>query len=275
MDQNAGPAQMPPRPHWPGYISTSDLNLRLNAWNASAGVTLTLSGLVGCADGAVHPFVYTHIPNTDRSRSQQLYPLEAGVVLCAQVLVTGGAPLGAQCYVRLELVQGLSGGTTALATILSGYVTANSPRTYPNDVVQRSVDGRGTFRSILGTVPAAGAEIVETVPANTRWVLTAFAFQLVTSAAVANRTPILTIDDGANILWETADNAAVAASTTKKYRGGAGIALNTAQANDVDLPLPESLVLAAGARIRTVTGLLQAGDQYAAPVYNVEEWLDV
>jgi hypothetical protein len=198
-----------------------------------------------------------------------------GPLVWCQVVVSAGTPIAAQCYVRLELIQGREGGTSALATILAGYVTPNSPRTYPNDTVRRSVDGRGTFRIVSQAAPAAGAEIVVTAPGNTRWMLSAFRFQITASAAVANRTPVLLIDDGANVVFETENVTAVTAGQVATYNAGAGIQNANLAALDYQLALPETLVLPAGARIRTSTGNLQAGDQYAAPVYNVEDWIDV
>jgi len=262
-------------PHFPGIVARDDHQLRVSAWNAAAGVTLTIAGAMGRADGCVVPFVYTHIPNVDRSRSQQIFVLEAGVLLWCEVFGSAGAPIANQCYVRLELIQGREGATQSLATVLAGYVTANSPRTYPNDVVRRSVDERGTFRIVLGTAPGAGAEILETVPANTRWSLQAFRFKLTASGVAGNRTPILTIDDGVNIVWESGNNTAVTTGQVAIFNAGAGVQQSTIATLDVQIALPEPLVLPAGARIRTVTGGILAGDQYAAPVYNVEEWLDV
>lgn len=55
---------------------------------------------------------------------------------------------------------------------------------------------------IVGANPAAGAEVSETVPAGETWCLLGVRVTLVTSATVATRQPILTLDDGTNIFFE-------------------------------------------------------------------------
>jgi hypothetical protein len=263
------------RPHWPGFVARDEHFLRLNVWCAVAGVTITVAGVVGTPDGGTKPFSYGLTPTSDRQPTTRVFPIEAGVLLCCQAFASAGAPLGAQAFVRVELLQGKESSASSLGTALQGYVTANSPRTYPNDTIQRSVDGRGTWRIVPGTAPAAGADFVDTVPANTRWLVVAVAYQLAAAVAVANRTPVLTVDDGANVIWETFNNVAVTSGQTAKYRAGAGVTLNTVNTLDVQDALPEALLLPAGSRIRSVTGGIQAADQFGAIFYNVEEWLDL
>lgn len=260
----------------PGFYAQPEHTLRFTAWSAIAGVTLNLAAVVVDDQDCARPFLYPLVPTSNRVATVLTgLPLECGRITSMQVFASAGLPLGAQVYVRVELLQGREGAVQSLGTILEGYVTANVALCYPGDNTSRAVDGRGTFRIILGSVPAAGAEIVETVPANTRWMLSAFRFKLVASVAVANRTPVLFIDDGVNIVWETENPTAITASQTATYNAGAGVQNGTLVAPDFQITLPETLLLPAGARIRTLTGNIQGADQYAAPVYNVEEWLDV
>lgn len=263
------------RPKYPGYRTTRDHALRLNVWNAAAGVTVTVTGAVGGDDGMVRPFVYSLIPSTTRALSQQTQQLEDGILLWCQVFASIGTPIGAQCYARLELVQGSTGALQTLATIANGYLSANVAIGYPDTQRARAVDGRGTFRSVANAAPAAGADFTATVPTNARWSLQSVAFALTTSATVGNRTPLLTIDDGVNILWQAGNNAAVAASITATFYAGAGVQIGTVQANVFQIALPEPMVLAAGFRVRSITGGIVAGDQYSQQFLNVEEWLDV
>ncbi len=275
MPDPSSPQPYWPRPHFFGIVAGDDHSLRISAWNAAAGVTLTIAGAMARPDGGIVPFVYAHVPNTDRSRSQQIFPLEAGMMLWCHVFASAGGPIGAQCYVRLEMLQGREGGVQPLATILSGYVTANSARTYPNDQVMRSVDGAGTARSVLVAAPAAGAELLITVPPNTRWQLISVGWALLASGVAGNRTPLVIIDDGVNVLWNTGANDTITANQNPDYFAGAGLQLLVVATRDTIIPLPETLVLPAGARFRTSTGGLLAGDQYSAAVLNVIEWLDV
>ncbi len=134
-----------------------------------------------------------------------------------------------------------------------------------------SVHGR--IRSITGTDPAAQAEISETVPARRRWAIKSIFFHLVTDGTVANRHVSLIIDDGANVLWQITCASAHPASCDTTY-SFAQIAAAEALVDCACFhPLP-SLALPAGARIRTSTSLLKAGDNFSAPQLLVEEWID-
>lgn len=260
----------------PGFVTQAEHTIRVSAWCAIAGVTLSIAAVVLDDNDCPRPTLYTLSPTSDGNKTtSSAFPLEAGTIASVHVFASAGGPLGAQCYVRVELLQGREGGTQSLGTILEGYVTANVALAYPGDNTARAVDGAGTARIVLGTVPAAAAEIVETVPVNRRWLLIAFRVKLVASATVANRTPVLLIDDGVNIVWETENTTAITAGQTAIYNAGAGNQNANLGAQDWQIALPETLVLPAGSRIRTLTGNLSAGDQYAAPVYNIVEWFDV
>lgn len=272
-------AQMPNylwTPHGPGFVSQAEHTLRVSAWSAVAGVTLSIAAVVLGDDGCPRPTLYTVVPTSDRLKTSPLpFALEKGQLSSLHVFASAGTPIGSQCFVRVELIQGREGGTTSLGTIVQGYVTANSVVAYPGDNTSRSVDGHGTWRIVPGTVPAAGADFSDTVPVNTRWSLAAIAFTYVTDATAPVRTLILTIDDGANVIWETSQNGTIAASLTTKIRAGAGVQNFGPVANTFILPLPETLLLPAGSRIRSVTTAKGAADQFSAIFYNVEEFLDV
>lgn len=133
---------------------------------------------------------------------------------------------------------------------------------------------QGFVRSVLGTDPAAGAEVSETVPTNARWKLHSIIASLVTDGTVANRNVNWIIDDGTTTLYTSNDNTNHAATTTASHilsenqtRGTIGTIYNS--------PMnPVGLVLFQGWRIRTSTTNLQAGDNWAAPQIFVEEWIE-
>jgi hypothetical protein len=126
---------------------------------------------------------------------------------------------------------------------------------------------------VTGTTPGAGSEINETVPAGVIWQLKTFIYKLTTSATVANRTSHLIIDDGANVLLNSASVIAQVASNGLTYNTGDDAFSLTVADNMVWLQSVASLRLLPGYRLRTLTTNLQAGDQYTAPQYLVTEWL--
>lgn len=133
--------------------------------------------------------------------------------------------------------------------------------------------GTGRSRSIAGTNPAAGAEISETVPTGTRWHISAVRISLVTDGTAANRTFQLVFDDGASpsfadIITQTAQTA----GTTRVYFFTLDLpVMELAVVGNLLYPLPSELWLPEGFRMRTVTTNLQAGDDYGAPEFLVEE----
>jgi hypothetical protein len=131
----------------------------------------------------------------------------------------------------------------------------------------------GTPTSVAGTDPAAGAEISETVPAGKRWRVLGIQFTLVTNANVANREPVIVVDDGTNTLFQSPAGANHAASLTWAYSASnVGQPVNGTTATTVrQMNLP-ALLLPAGSRIRTSTTNIQAGDNYGAPRLLVQEF---
>lgn len=118
-----------------------------------------------------------------------------------------------------------------------------------------------------GTNPAAGVEISETVPAGQVWGLIAFTFTLVTSATVANRRVRLTLDDGTNVFWRTSSLTDQAASTTIVHSASTDVTPVATGGSTGLLALPKPAVLKPGYRIKTITALLDSGDDFGAPVY--------
>lgn len=147
-------------------------------------------------------------------------------------------------------------------------------------------DGRGFLRTVTGANPAAGAEVLETVPAGVWWRLIAFSAVLVASAAVANRVPRLVGDRGAAtarsfFIQDDGTNPITAGQTrTAQWTRGnpgpglPGGAINAdTQTGRFIEGLPDIDWLQPGDRIRTVTAAIDVADDYAAPIYVVEEWV--
>ena len=257
-----------------GLYLTGEDNFRLRTFGSVAGLVLALEGRRVQDDGQVVPFAERHVPSSNYLVKEDIFPIGAGLVTNVQLRATTGTPLRGAVYALLEIIRGRDGAVQPLATLLQGYVTANARLAWPGAPIDSSINGAGRVRLITGTNPAPGVEIVETVPAGARWKLRSFRFVLVASAAAANRRPVLTIDDGAAILWETSSAVDQVASQTATYAAGVGVPFFTYGTRAYHLPLPGEFWLPAGARIRTVTALLDAGDDYAAPIYEVEEFIE-
>ena len=258
----------------PWYLLKED-NLRLTSYNALASVKLEVRYRFLDTTGNLIPSQETQTPNTDRTAKSSIFITPEGWLLGGEVFVSGAAPLIGQTYVVLEIVRGIGSAALPLQVIAAGYVSAKQPQPFPNAQMFSTLDGGGALRSITGSTPAAGAEISETVPTGARWQVLTFRYQNVTSATVANRQSVLLFDDGANNLGYFGGEALQAASSTYLYSYAAGFApIVGAPTNGLGRGLPSSVFLPAGARIRTQTVSIQAGDQYSLVQYLVREWLE-
>lgn len=133
----------------------------------------------------------------------------------------------------------------------------------------------GVLKVVQGTDPAAGVEISETVPAGKLWDLLSVDTSYVASATVANRGPVLTLDDGTRDLTEIPNvfQFIVASETWNGVCWMQGMGQITGTGGGYRIaPLPSPCLLGPGYRIRTVTTNIQAGDNWGAPVFQVVEY---
>ena len=130
----------------------------------------------------------------------------------------------------------------------------------------------GRYTTILGTDPAAGVEIAQSVPAGKIWRLHALSFQLVTDVTAITREVRIVVGDGANIFFMTAAGLSHTASETWRYSiSNLGLVGTIAPTTGVALiPLP-LLVLLPAYTFATNTVNLQAGDDFGQPNMYVEE----
>ncbi len=142
-------------------------------------------------------------------------------------------------------------------------------------VIDGTLDGPGTVKSITGTDPAAGNEISETVPANTIWNPLSFRGSFVTDATTAAREVTLLTDDGTNITMTIPATFDHDESLTRVYNFiDVGQSLVPTQAiTERVIPMP-SILLTAGHKISTTVVNLEAGDNWGAPQFKVVEWHD-
>jgi hypothetical protein len=159
--------------------------------------------------------------------------------------------------------------------LFSDYLTNYHYPSWPYGRQINSLDGAGRIRSIVGTTPAAGVDISETVPFGTRWRLIAFRASLTTNATAINRQAVLTFDDGANVFAQALSGANIqAANNTSSWIFFDTAAVFTTS-GFFSAPIPANLFLLANSRIRTVTANLQGTDQWSAPNYLVQEWVEI
>jgi len=238
--------------------------LRIESWSNAARL-LHIRGFA--RDGIIS---FEHTTNSDRSRKAETFDLSDWPIVLEVYPDTAPVRRG-ECYVRLSL---LAAG--ALVHVLSaGYITDSKTVAWPPGVFESFTEGPGLIRIITGTDPAAGTEISQSVPTNARWRLIALRIVLATDATVATRRIQLLFDDGATTVLRLVSPLTQAENTTRYYMWYIGAPRDTSFYNNRGLfPLPDELYLPQLYRFRTVTVNQQAGDNYQAPVFMVEEWIE-
>lgn len=254
------------------YLTVDDVMV-LSLWSPTAASTVQLSVRILAPSGVVDPRFEILAGQTTGTTPATLVLRNMEGFLLSASITSPNAPSG-QAFVTLEIVRGRgSADLTRGAVLIAGYPDQGRSIGYPETPVRSSLDGRGMMRIVTGAVPAAGAEISDTVPAGRQWILRAARFTLVASAVVAIRRVSLTIDDGlGNVPLQASAAGTQVAGVTQVYSVAAGFSdISNAQAQQVHFALEARLL--PGWRIRTVTALIDVGDQYTAAVYLVEEFI--
>lgn len=142
-------------------------------------------------------------------------------------------------------------------------------------VIDGAKDGPGTIQARTGVNPPAATDIVETVPANTLSKVRSIRFSFVTDANAANRGVLIQLNNVAGgIYHHTRQHDVQIASLTRRYNYSVGTYYLAAALFDEYHNVLPDLVMAAGHVWRTVTGSMQATDNYGGPEYLVEDWHD-
>ena len=259
-------------PPAPLYVDTNDAIL-LQGLSSVAGVQVTLLARLLLPDGKIVPIQQTLSPTSNRTNTSVTIPLQEGFLLGLTVSSSGAGITRGQCFVRAILARGIASSNLLTQVLLSAYVDGIDFPTWPPGIYEAIRSGQGAIRSITGSTPAAGAEITEVVPTPATWRIMLITYQLTTSAAVASRDSQLIFDDGSHILMQMSTGQFQTATNTLRYSwspyGGAVGNVNPL----IFFPIPPGIFLNSTMRWRTNTNNIQAGDQYTAPQYLVEEWL--
>jgi hypothetical protein len=258
----------------PGFYFQGDDRIRITGWNSLASVVLSLTGRFLHLDGRIEAFAETLTPASNRTASTAVFQRAKGWLTDLAVIVTGATPQRGQTFVRVDVVRGMGSVDVVLSTLMQGYVTATQRLAYPGSPIESSLAGPGAIRSITGTDPAANTEVSETVPTGARWRFLSLLVTLVTDATAATREVALTADDGTNAHCRIPATQSQAASLTRRYTFTQATPLAGLN-QDATIPaMFPALLLAAGHRLVTVTTARQATDNFGAPQYEVEEWLE-
>jgi hypothetical protein len=229
-----------------------------------AAITVEFVARILRVDGTIVVNVFDISAGASGGQASATVNLVEGFLLSITARMNSNAVRG-QVYTAAFLKRPSLTTNPSVLQLFADYCTVNIPCGFPAGRSIYPTEGPGNVRQITGTTPAAGAEINEVVPSSTRWRVVAFTFSLVTSATVANRTT------------SSPNSKLQPASTTITFVGTPGGTftddLIASPAETIVLTMPPSHWLETNGHVRTNTLNIQAGDQYSAPLYYVEEWV--
>jgi hypothetical protein len=238
-----------------------------------AVVTFTIQARILGPNGEINTNQWT-VTTAAGATLLQSFPLKEGFLLSLVAQGPSSITPHGNCWVELGITRLLEqSGTIFWQLIAAGYVSTFGKVCWPGGTIAQPGDGQGNFRIITGTDPAAGAEINESVPNNARWLLHAIQFSLVTDATVATRGVQILIDDGITELLRLLQSTNQTASNNVFYQAWQMGQIVSSAGFNIQFAAPFPLPLPPQARFRTVTSALQAGDNFGAPRYLVEEWI--
>jgi hypothetical protein len=255
------------------WIQASD-RLYVAAYSSVASLAVQVSGYFRRANGDVSEYAVTITPTSDRAVTASDVHFGEGFLLsCVASLVSGNASRG-QCYVRAQVQRGTGTAAVKLHTVIAGYVSDEYGPSFPYGTQEGPLEGIGVVRNFAGANPAAGVATSDTVPAGVRWRLISVTVTLVTDATVDDRYVKITITNGTDTLyWITASPNTTAGNTqifTFAHFGSRDTQNTSAYTGNI----PLNLVLLPGWVVSFSHNNFNAGDNYGAPQFVVEEWIE-
>lgn len=259
------------------FYTTGEDNLRIVSVNAYVGVRLKIQGRFIDAKGVISASSWDHTPNTDRTKKTDDVPLGVGAVLNLTVFASQGTPLIGQTFVIVQLVRGLGAAAIVLGTLLQGYVTSAQALGWPGSPIVSSTDGEPAVRTIAGTNPAIGVDIIETVPTNARWELLSVQATLNRSAVGAAGEVVLVLDQTVISFGVIVSHITAGPGTSNTITFGIGLVTFSAPFGTgllINGSLPENRLLA-GEDFRIVRLNPDPADTWSGVGYKVREWQEV
>ena len=268
-------------PSFAQFAVTGEDNIQIKTVGSIAGATVQIQGrFLDAAQQAVLPFSWAVPVGSDAfTVTTQTFPLGTGYLLNLTAFVTGATPQIGQVFVIVQIIRGISGATFLLGTLLQGYVTSTQGLGWPGSPIQNSRDSKPRLRTIVGTMPAVGTEILETCPSGVVWLVRGVRMNLTASADVATRTAGLDFFNGSTGEDFHIPGSAVVANQVGNhfFSHGNAQAVETYNPNLLYItgPLNIAQIMRPGDFFQSITAFFQAADQWGAPKYFVEELLEV
>ena len=263
------------RPETALYFARED-DLRVEITSSVASLVVACRGRFLRTDGILIPVDIQIRPTSDRVATVFQQHFGEGFMLNIAVSILTGNPQYGAVYASVRIARGSEGNSFFLNQLIADYVTQTYSPGWPTSNIFPTVGQTGNIRVITGTDPAAGSEISESVPTSARWRLLGMRIVLVADGTAVARDVRLNFSLDSIVFFTIGCNSTQALGTTRTY--SIGHQLGFEQANftidRIAFGIP-SIFLPGGGIVATATDNLQAGDNYGAPEFLVEEWLAI
>lgn len=162
----------------------------------------------------------------------------------------------------------------------AGNVSIGQSISYPITQFTQARPGGGFLRTAtVGSAPGAGSDFGDSLCGDgLTWRIMGFRMKLITDANVANRRVhfIFKHTGTSKIIQEYFSDIDQTASQTINYQiQPVGVIPDSLDSGVIIVPMPANLIVNAAIELNTLTVNKQAGDQWAAPVFYAEEWLEI
>lgn len=216
-------------------------------------------------------FTLKHTPSTDTTEVVERFSL-SDIPLMFTVLDDGNLFRPKELYIAVYL--GIN--TNEMWQLAGGYVFGTKGLTWPTNVVEPpQPDFIGAITSVSSNDPAAGANWTYSTAGAVLTHVKGLQFTLVTDATVASRRVHIRFQDGNGQEIECLAATDQLASQTRKYTCmPVGALLDSANDNDIIIPIPADIWMRTGAVISSIFNL-QAGDNAGPAEIWVEEFIMV
>jgi hypothetical protein len=259
------------------FLVTGEDHLRVRAWSSRDVDPLVVSGRAVGTDGTIQIFSEVIALGNLRVMQTRMIPLAPGYVLSIAAEILSGFTQRGQCFVQIDLVRGLGPAQTTLGTLLQGYVASLNGLAYPGSPIEDSLSGPGFIRTVVGTNVGPGIDWLESMPNAVRWRLLSLNAGLTTSGAGVPRGVFLFINTGLGGRMVNAPSQyAQPAAQTIFYQWVPGQAsMVTPSQSWIVTQLPFPMVLMTGDSFYMSTTGLDPGDDWTAPTFVAEEWINI
>jgi hypothetical protein len=260
-----GRARIQVSPYPFGVSDDDNLRVTLVPQVLPFGDTITVNYRVLRRNGETAAGSYVFDPNVADPLGG-VRALGGGWIVNAIAFLTSGSPVPGSCFIKVELVRGLTGGVQGVGTMIQGVLNGANSLSWPGSPLLNSLDGPPIMDYNQQPAIVAGNDWSLSITDNTRRALQQVCFVLSTSGAAGNRQVFFRIFNGfaGTTLFIPCHTTPIGPLTVSRFTLGAG--LGYAQdfiANNAVAGLPVETILEKGCTFGTVTVGLNALDLYS------------